>query len=94
MEKSKLRKKPKKSKEKKSYEFLYPILITTIAIFCYFTLIIAIYYIPSQMWKTKSSKIYSITVLSIFHIIFLLTAYTFFKTIFSNPGSPPTHWVK
>lgn len=77
---------------KKTQGIIYPIVVILIILFLYYAWIINLYFTYPRMWDSAGKIILSIIYIIIFHIIFILTGYCYFYTMFANPGEPPQYW--
>ena len=80
--------------KKKLMGIMYPIAIFLFIGFVYFALIVCPYYLNAQrMFGVSYNFVYSVTVLVIFHAIFLGIIYCYLGSMLKNPGQPPKFWV-
>ena len=80
--------------KKKVLGLLYPIFIGLFICAIYYTMIINLIFLNTKnLFSTSAGKWITITYLIVFHIILLMVIYSYFYTMFSNPGEPPQFWV-
>lgn len=78
---------------KKLLGIIYPIAILVFCLFIYFSLIVTLYYLNTQMmFGSILISIFSSIYLFLFHFFGALILYCYLKVMFTNPGEPPLFW--
>lgn len=78
---------------KKLLGIIYPISILAFVLFIYFALVVALFYLNTDIaFGSAPAIIFSSIYLLIFHILAGLILYCYLVVMFTNPGEPPLFW--
>lgn len=81
-------------KKGKKLSIISPLLLLLFSLTIYgFTLINMCYIKKHVIWESRGPRTVSIIFIVLIHFFLILTIYCYFKTMFTNPGSPPEFWV-
>ena len=72
---------------KNALNYIYPVCILLFLVFEYYSLIVNIYFIDTEFLLGKTyDTILSLVFLFVFHFILILVLYSYFRSMYMNPG--------